>query len=91
MSLKKINNAHSTGVPLDENHRLISPIRLLSLILLVALALRLPGYGESIWFDELWSTHVMLGTFHDFLRTAWYDIHPPGYNAFMFIWIKVFG
>ena len=57
----------------------------------LALILRLPGLTESLWYDELWSTRVKLGSVGDFLRSALIDIHPPLYGAIMLVWTRVFG
>lgn len=58
---------------------------------LLALILRLPGLTESLWYDELWSTRVQLGSVGDFLRSALVDVHPPLYGAMMLVWTRVFG
>jgi 4-amino-4-deoxy-L-arabinose transferase-like glycosyltransferase len=66
-------------------------LALLAGIVAVALALRFPGLTESIWFDELWSTRVKVGTLQSLVRTVAVDVHPPFYLALMFGWIRVFG
>jgi len=58
---------------------------------LLALVLRLPGLTESLWYDELWSTRVILGSVGDFLRLALSDVHPPLYGAIAFLWTRLFG
>jgi hypothetical protein len=60
-------------------------------IVALALVLRLPGLTESIWFDELWSTRVKLGSLDALVRTVAVDVHPPFYLGLMFAWIRVFG
>jgi len=35
---------------------------LIGLITGGALLLRLPGFTDSLWFDEIWSTRVILGS-----------------------------
>ena len=60
-------------------------------VVALALVLRLPGLTESIWFDELWSTRVKLGSLDTLVRTIAVDVHPPFYLALMFGWIRVFG
>ncbi len=60
-------------------------------LLLVALALRIPGLGESLWFDELWSTRIMLGSPTRFLITVLSDVHPAGYHVVGFVWLHLFG
>ena len=61
------------------------------MLLLIALALRIPGLGESLWFDELWSTRIMLGSVPRCFRTVLSDVHPPGYHVLGFVWIRLFG
>ncbi|HEX6315628.1 MAG TPA: glycosyltransferase family 39 protein [Gemmatimonadaceae bacterium] len=60
-------------------------------ILLVALLARLPGLTESLWYDELWSTRVKVGTLGDTLRVALTDIHPPLYGLISHGWMRLFG
>ena len=50
-------------------------------IVALAFVLRLPGLTESIWFDELWSTRVKLGSLDRLVRTVAVDVHPPFYLA----------
>jgi len=64
---------------------------LLLIILIIAILLRLPNLNESIWLDELWSTHVMLRSVYSLGYLALYDPHPPFYYIFMFLWISLFG
>jgi hypothetical protein len=74
------------------DRRLLRGYRIsVGVILLVALALRIPGLGESLWFDELWSTRIMLGSLSRVLHTALNDFHPAGYHVVGFIWIQLFG
>ncbi len=61
------------------------------LLLLVALALRLPSFTESVWFDELYTTHIYAGHPLVLLKTLFSDIHPPAYFVFISGWIAVFG
>jgi hypothetical protein len=63
----------------------------LSGLLVVAAALRLPGLDESLWFDELYATHVRLGSLWSLAETTATDFHPPLYRLLMFGWIRVFG
>src|SRR5688572_12030129 len=63
----------------------------LAALLTIALLVRLPDLNESLWYDELWSTHVIIGSFGDLLRVWLYDIHPPFYNGLAFAWSRVFG
>jgi len=71
----------------------IPPAYLVSvlLILLVALALRVPSLAESLWFDELWSTRIKLKSFSLLVWSALGDVHPPGYEVLSFLWIRIFG
>jgi 4-amino-4-deoxy-L-arabinose transferase-like glycosyltransferase len=79
------------------HHRLTSPDKpigywlALTLILIVGLSLRLPNLNESLWNDEIWSTHVLIGSLRALYQTAIDDRHPPFYHAFMFVWIRLFG
>lgn len=57
----------------------------------VALAVRLPGLLEPLWYDELWSTRVMLGSLGELAWQAVFDLHPPLYHAFSFGWLQLFG
>jgi hypothetical protein len=70
--------------------RWLEPV-LMALLALGALAIRLPGLTKSLWYDELWSTRVVLGTFGDTLRSTVEDVHPPLYSLVMFVWIRFFG
>lgn len=63
----------------------------LIVIAIVAIALRVPNFNESIWLDELWSTYQKLGSFRSLAHVAISDVHPPFYTMFMFVWIRVFG
>ena len=56
-----------------------------------ALLLRLPGLSESLWFDEIWSTRVILGSVASTVRMLSADLHPPVFNLLMFFWIRIFG
>lgn len=60
---------------------------------LVALAfiLRTGRLGDSVWFDELWSTRIKLGDLWDLVVSTLGDYHPPGYALLMFAWIHTFG
>lgn len=60
-------------------------------ILLLALVLRLPGFTESVWFDELFTSRLFCGDVITLLRTLGTDIHPPLYFLFMHLWIGAFG
>ena len=64
---------------------------MLAAIVALALVLRLPGFAESVWYDELWSTRVVLDSFTALLRAVAVDAHPPFYAVVMFIWVHLFG
>lgn len=64
---------------------------LLLVIVGVALALRLPGLNDSLWYDEMWSTRVILGSFSALVHVIGSDVHPPFYAVVMFAWIRLFG
>jgi 4-amino-4-deoxy-L-arabinose transferase-like glycosyltransferase len=64
---------------------------LFSLLLFVAFLLRLSHLNESLWYDELWSTHIKLRNILTLGGTILYDVHPPFYSFFMFLWIQLFG
>ena len=63
----------------------------LCLILFAGLLLRLPNLNESLWNDEIWSTRVLMGSLAALYHTVLDDWHPPFYQAFMFVWIRLFG
>ena len=66
--------------------------RLLLPIALAAAVLRASRLFESIWFDELWESHLFLGTAIRTFITIFLDsAHPPLYELFMWAWISVFG
>ncbi|MCP5020496.1 MAG: hypothetical protein GY930_01860 [bacterium] len=60
-------------------------------LLLPALLLRLPGFTESVWFDELFTSKLRIGEPIVLAKTLANDIHPPLYFLFMFLWNSIFG
>lgn len=60
-------------------------------IVMLALVLRLPGFTESLWNDEVWSTRIKLRSVVELARILVTDIHPPFYRLVMFGWIRLFG
>ena len=60
-------------------------------ILLAAVPLRLVRLTDSLWYDEIWSTRIMLDGALTLLVHTFVDLHPPLYSSFMFLWIRVFG
>jgi hypothetical protein len=69
--------------------RHIKPI-LWGLLLGLSLALRIPGLFESLWFDEVWRTFVVLRE-EGIKDLLFHDVHNPLYNALMYGWIRLFG
>lgn len=63
----------------------------LLIVLTAAFAARLPGLLEPLWYDEIWSTRVKVGSLGALVRTVIVDIHPPAYNTMMYGWIAIFG
>lgn len=59
--------------------------------LLVALLLRLPRMSQSLWLDEMYSTHLYLGDAFYALLTSLRREHLPFFYQFMFGWIHLFG
>ncbi|MGH7505512.1 MAG: glycosyltransferase family 39 protein, partial [Longimicrobiales bacterium] len=66
-------------------------VAVLATIVVLGLALRIPGLGESLWFDELFSTRLHLYSAGALFRTAARDLHPPFHSLLMFVWIRLFG
>lgn len=66
---------------------------LLGLILVVAAGLRFYGLEkESLWADELESWRISsLATSGEVIEACKVDVHPPGYQLFLWVWIKVAG
>src|SRR5262249_28752567 len=60
------------------------------LLLVVAAAVRLPGMNDSLWFDEVWHTHVALAG-ENLRYTLFHDIHPPLYQLILWGWISILG
>jgi hypothetical protein len=50
-----------------------------------------PGFTQSLWFDEIWSTRVVLDSVSSTVRMLSADLHPPLFNLLMFVWIRIFG
>ncbi len=64
---------------------------ILTVILITALALRLPVMFESLWFDEYYMSSHTIGSLALLLKSLYSDIHPPAYYSFMAVWIQCFG
>ncbi len=54
-------------------------------LLLVAFALRLVNYDQSLWFDEACVSNQRLGTLAQLLSVAYVDFHPPLFISFMHV------
>jgi uncharacterized membrane protein len=65
-------------------------VTLVLALLAASLALRLPGLFESLWFDEVWRTFVILRE-EEIKDLLLHDVHNPLYNALMYAWVRVFG
>lgn len=76
---------------MDETIKFLRLNPLLLVILVLALVLRLPGFNDSLWYDEMWSTRVVLGSFSALAHVIGSDGHPPFYSVVMYAWIRVFG
>ncbi|MFT4709003.1 MAG: hypothetical protein ACI9D0_001433 [Bacteroidia bacterium] len=59
--------------------------------MLLALGLRLPSLGQSIWFDEACMSHQRVGSFEQLIATLYVDIHPPLFLGFMHFWGMLVG
>ena len=71
--------------------RTIRKHALLLPILLLALALRIPKIGRSLWLDEVYSVTVR-GSMNVYgIVTTSADPHPPLYYLFLKLWMTVFG
>lgn len=57
----------------------------------LALLVRLPLLGRSLWFDEVCMSSQRIGTFEQLLATLYVDIHPPLFVTFMHAFGRVFG
>ena len=86
MNKENISFYNQTTIYLQNNSWI-----LLLIILIIAVSLRLPNLNGNLWFDELWSAHVMLRSVYSLGYLALYDSHPPFYQILMFLWIRLFG
>ncbi len=64
---------------------------LLSIVFAGGILLRLPNLTKSLWFDELWATRIKNENILWLGNNAFFDIHPPFYQTFIFFWIRLFG
>lgn len=70
-----------------------SPWLPLGVILLGTILVRFIGLGrESLWNDEAFSGYAaQLPSLKDVIGFISFDVHPPGYFAFLWSWGRVFG
>lgn len=61
-----------------------------AVIFLIAAAIRIPHLVESLWFDEVWRTDVILRT-GNLSALLFHDVHNPLYNVLMYVWTAAFG
>ena len=50
-----------------------------------------PGFTESLWIDELYTSNLFCGPTVVLLKTLFTDIHPPFYFVFIHFWNGLFG
>ena len=67
------------------------PVIALGLAMAVALALRLPGMAQSLWFDEACMSGQRLGSLARLASLLYVDIHPPLYVLWMVVSNHLFG
>jgi len=63
----------------------------LTAILLIALLVRIPGLGESLWFDEVMYTKAAFEQPDILYFLLWQDVHPPFYTMVLVAWTSIFG
>ena len=72
--------------------RLAAPRLALPLLAVLALLLRLPRFGRSLWFDEVWySTHQLWRSWPDLMRSIVVSKTSPLYRLLLFGWVELFG
>jgi len=65
---------------------------LLFTMFVLCLAIRLAFITQkNLWFDEVFSWHMSLGSFYDIIVRTSNDIHPPLYYFTLKIWNFIFG
>ncbi|MEQ1898826.1 MAG: glycosyltransferase family 39 protein [Vicinamibacterales bacterium] len=63
-----------------------------ALLVLIALALRMPNLGESLWYDEVInSTHYQIRSWHGLWRFILEKNPAPLYPLLTFVWVAVVG
>lgn len=64
----------------------------LSLFFLLCLIIRLAFISQkNLWFDEIFSWHLTLGSFYEIIVRTSNDIHPPLYYFILKIWNAILG
>lgn len=63
----------------------------MQLILLVALLLRLPLLGQSLWLDEAIQAQALMGKLGPIMQYALADFQPPLYHFLLLAWTKIAG
>lgn len=71
------------------NGRMAAALALLTLASFALFAARAGSIGY--WYDELWSVDAVAGSFARMLDRVATDVHPPGYHALLWVWVRVFG
>ena len=65
---------------------------LLSSIIIIFIALRIAFITQkNLWFDEIFSWHIIQGSFYEIISKTTADIHPPLYYFALKIWDGIFG
>ncbi|MFC1868789.1 glycosyltransferase family 39 protein [Thermodesulfobacteriota bacterium] len=90
MLQKPISETYSQITP--NHHSMFWKYRLLFpfLFLVLALLVRLPGFTESLWYDEVCYTLINLSS-NSIKEMLFQDVHPFLYPLFMRGWIELFG
>jgi len=63
---------------------------ILILLFMASLTLRIPGLLESLWYDEVYRTSLILNK-ETIMRVLFHDVHNFLYNGIMYLWINIFG
>jgi len=62
----------------------------IAILMVIAVIIRLPGFRNCLWYDEVWYTFIYLNDSH-IKKILFEDIHPLLYPLFMGGWIRLFG
>lgn len=72
--------------------KLTEPFVAVPLLVLIALALRVPNLGESLWNDEvIYSTHYQIHSWYGLWRFLMENPPAPLYPILTFVWVAVVG